>query len=84
MTSSGDSKIASLNQGSHEGARPAIDKLLSLEAVIVGDDDAPLRHVLEHVVRNQLAGAVIVVRVVGLQDAQAVSDCQARGDDEEA
>ena len=52
--------------------------------MVVGDDDLRPVDVVEHVVRHELAAAVVAVRVVRLQDAQAVLDREARRDDEEA
>ena len=40
--------------------------------------------VVEHVARDQLAAGVVAVRVVRLQDAQAVLDGEAGRDDQEA
>ena len=54
------------------------------EGVVVGDNDLGLPDVGQHVGRHQLAAAVVAVRVVGLEDAQAVADGDAGRDDEEA
>ena len=58
--------------------------LPQLEGVVVGDHDLRPPHLVEHVVRDQLARREVVVRVVGLEDAQPVLDREAGGDDEEA
>ena len=61
-----------------------LEPLAAFEGVVVRDDDPRLLDVLEQVVRDQLARAVVVVRVVRLQDAQAIADGQAGCDDEKA
>ena len=61
-----------------------LDPLAELEGVVVGDDDLGPVDVVEHVARHQLAAGVVAVRVVRLQDAQAVLDGEAGRDDEEA
>ena len=68
-------------------ARPPFgefDAFAQLEGVVVGDDDLGPVHVVEHVARNELAVVVVAVGVVGLEDAQAVLDREARRDDQEA
>ena len=59
-----------------------IDAFAELEGVVVGDDDLGAVHVVQHVARHQLAVLVIAVRVVRLQDPQAVLDREARRNDE--
>ena len=61
-----------------------LEPVAAFEGVVVRDDDPRLLDVLEQVVRDQLARAVVVVRVVRLQDAQAIADGQAGCDDEKA
>ena len=73
---------AALEQRAAAGRQ--LQPLAALEGVVVRDDDPRLLHVLEQVVRDQLARAVVVVGVVRLQHAQAVPDRQTRRDDEEA
>ena len=63
--------------GEREGLAPP-------EGVEVGDDDPGAVEVGEHVRRDELAAAVVAVRVVRLQHAETVADRQARGDDEES
>ena len=58
-------------------------RLAPPEGVVVGDDDPGPPEVAEHVRRDQLAAAVVAVRVVRLQHPQPVADGQAGGDDEE-
>ena len=55
-----------------------LDALPHLEGVVIGDDDLGSAHVVQHVAGQQLAVFVIAVGVVGLQDAQAVFDGEAR------
>jgi hypothetical protein len=54
-----------------------IEALARLEGVEVRDDDLRPVHIIEHVVRNDLAAGVVAVGIVGLQDAQPVLDRQA-------
>ena len=54
------------------------------ERVIVGDDDLRLGDVYDEIGRDKFAGSVIALRVLGPQDAQAVADGDAGGDDQEA
>ncbi len=61
-----------------------LDSLAKLESVVVGDDDLGPLDVVEHVAGNQLAAGVVAVGVVRLENAQAVLDRQAWGDDQEA
>ena len=61
-----------------------LDPLAQLEGVVVGDDDLGAVEVVEHVARDQLAAGVVAVRVVRLEDAQAVLDGQPGRDDQEA
>ncbi len=61
-----------------------VDALSQFEGVKVGDDDLGFVHIVEHIVRNQLAVGVVAVGVVGLQNAQAVFDRDAWRDDQKA
>ena len=61
-----------------------VERLPSLEGVVVGDDDLRLVELAEHVGRHEFAAGVVAVRVVRLKDAQAVADGDARRHDEEA
>ena len=54
--------------------------LARLEGVVIGDDDLGALQVAEHVTGHQLAAGVVAVRVIGLQDAQAVFDGEAGRD----
>ena len=58
--------------------------LAELEGVVVGDDDLGAFEVVEHVAGHQFAAGVVAVRIVRLEDAQAVLDREARRDDQEA
>ena len=50
----------------------------------VGDDDFRVVDRIEHVVRHDLARAVVALGIIGLQDPQAVLDGEAGCADEEA
>ena len=69
-----------------QAARPRrhLHPLPEHEGVVVGDHDLGPLHVFEHVAGNKLAGAVVVVGIVGEEDAEPVLDRQARRDDEKA
>ncbi len=54
------------------------------ERMVVGNDDLRVLNIAEHVAGDKLAAQVVVVRVVGQQDAQPVTDRQAGGHDQEA
>ena len=73
---------APLKQGA--SALRKLDALAKLEGVVVGDDDLGAVHVVQHVARDQFAAGVVAVRIVRLQDAQAVLDREARRNNEEA
>ena len=67
-------------------ARPPLrefELLALLEGVVVGDDDAGLVQVVEHVAGDEFPAGVVGVGVVRLQDAQAVLDRDARRRHEE-
>jgi hypothetical protein len=69
-----------LKQGAPAGGE--FDALAELEGVIVGNHDFRAVDVVEHVAGDQLAAGVVAVRVVRLENSQAVLDGEARGDDE--
>ena len=75
-------RIAALEQRTTRLAD--LQRLARLEGVVVGDDDLGAVDVRQHVRRDQFPAFVIAVRVVGLQDAQAVSDGDAGRHHEEA
>jgi len=58
--------------------------VLLLEGVIVGDDDLGLAQIEQHILWHDLAALVVALRIIGLQDAQAVLDRDAGGDYQEA
>ena len=51
-----------------------LNALAELEGVVVRDHELRLLQVLEHVHRDDLAVGIVVVRIVRLEDAQAVSN----------
>ena len=55
-----------------------------LEGVVVRDDDLGPVEVGQHVVRDQLAALIIAVRVIRLQDSQAISNSDSWCDDQES
>ena len=59
------------------------DLLAQQEGVEVGDEDLGLAELLEQIGRHDVALAVVVLRVVGQQHAQAVADGDAGRDDQE-
>ncbi len=61
-----------------------LDALTQLEGVVVGNDDLGAVHLVEHVARHQFAVLVVAVRIVRLEDLEAVLDGEAGGDDEES
>ena len=61
-----------------------VDALAKFESVIVGDDDFRASYLVHHVAWHEVALGVIAFGIVRLQDAQAVFDGEAGGDDEEA
>ena len=77
----GDRRAPPLQKGA---STPREHELLArLEGVVVGDDDAGLVQVVEHVAGHELPAGVVGVGVVGLQDAEAVLDRDARRHDKE-
>src|SRR5439155_13267007 len=54
-----------------------------LEGVVVGDDDLGAVDVVQHVARHQLAARIVAVRIVRLEDAQAILDRDPGRDNEE-
>ena len=63
--------------------RLALLGLAALELVVVGDDDLRLAEIADQVVGDEAAELVVVLVVLGEQDAEPVPDRQAGGDDEE-
>ena len=59
------------------------DLLAELEGVKVGDDDPGLAELFKLVAGDDVAKAVVIVGVVGEQDAQTVADGDAGADDQE-
>ena len=68
----------------HAAASRQRHVLAADEGVVVGDDDGGALQVRQHVLRHQLAGLVVAVRVVRLQHPQPFADSDARRDHEEA
>ena len=66
------------------GSLGDVHSFARFECVVVGDDDLGGLDIAEHIGGDKLAGFVIAVGVVGLEDAEAVFDGEARGDDEES
>ena len=66
-----------------EPTRLALLGLAALELVVVGDDDLRLAEVATRSVGDEVAQLVVVLVVLGEQDAEPVADRQAGGDDEE-
>ena len=52
--------------------------------MIVGDNQFGSLNIFQHVVWHQLPCEIIVFRVIGLQDAQAITNREARSHDQEA
>ena len=60
------------------------EALAELEGVVIGDDDGGLLDLVGELLRHQFARDVVVLRIVRLENAEAVFDGESRGDDEEA
>ena len=60
------------------------DPISQFEGMEVGDDDPRLLKIRQHVVRDQLAALVVAVGVIGLEDAKAVLDGDARSHHQKA
>ena len=58
--------------------------LPQFEAVVIGDDDLGAVNVGEHIRRDEFAGLVVRVGIVGLENPQAVADGKARGNNQES
>jgi|688.fasta_scaffold209968_2 hypothetical protein len=56
--------------------------LVAFKGVEVGDDDYCASDTIEHIVGIDLAGFVVAVWIVGLEDSESISDREAWGDDE--
>ena len=71
--------------GPGAGERPVllISSLAKFEGVVVRDDDFGAVDVRQHVGRNEVAVAVVALRVVRLEDSQAVPDRDPRRDHQE-
>ncbi len=61
-----------------------IDPLTAFEGVIVGDHDLGTVHVVQQVAGNQFTVLVVAVRIIRLQDPQAILDREAGCYDEKA
>ena len=66
------------------GAFGYVQPFARFEGVVIRDDDPGFTDLRKHVPRDEFAGFVITVGVVRLQDAEAVFNGEAGGDDEEA
>ena len=80
----GGVELGSVSLEERASAFGDVDGLALLEGVEVGDDDFGFLEVGEHVGGDEFAALVVAVGVVGLEDAEAVFDGDAGGDDEEA
>ena len=66
------------------GAFGNVHALTQLEGVVVGDDDLGAVDVAQQVAGQDFAVRVIAVRIVGQENAEAVTDCDAGSDDQKA
>ena len=71
-----------LKQGA--SALGKLHPLAQLEGVVIGDDDLGPFEVAKHIARNQFTALIVAVRIVGLKDAQAVTDRQAGRHDQKS
>ena len=52
--------------------------------MVIGDDNLGPFKVRKHVIGDQFTALVVTVRVIRLEDAQAITDCYTRCDNEKA
>ena len=69
---------------SRTGPAGDLELFPQLERMVIGDNDARLLQILQHILRHQLATGVVGVWIIGLQNAQTVLDGDARRDHQKA